>query len=92
MKYENDHGDLRLYYHDFLIIASLIYFCLLSLSLFFLLPPSHPLPMADAEVEQKGKSVKQAQLTHKCTHAPNLGVGCHLFDGGAWSVLYLVAE
>lgn len=36
MKYENDYEDLRLYYHDFLIIASLIYFCLLSLSpLFF---------------------------------------------------------
>lgn len=35
MKYENDYGDLRLYYHDFLIIASLIYFCLLSLSLSF---------------------------------------------------------
>lgn len=41
MKYETDYGDLRLYYHDFLIIASLIYFCLLSpsLSLFrFLFP------------------------------------------------------
>lgn len=35
MKYEADYGDLRLYYHDFLIIASLIYFCLLSLSLSF---------------------------------------------------------
>lgn len=30
MKYEDDYGDPRLYYHDFLIIASLIYFCLLS--------------------------------------------------------------
>lgn len=38
MKYENDYGDPRLYYHDFLIIASLIYFCLLSLSLSFSLP------------------------------------------------------
>lgn len=58
MKYENDYGDLRLYYHDFLIIASLIYFCLLShpfppsLSFF----PLNVLPLADAEVEQKGKS------------------------------------
>lgn len=33
MKYENDYEDRRLYYHDFLIIASLIYFCLLSPSL-----------------------------------------------------------
>lgn len=37
MKYENDYGDLRLYYHDFLIIAPLIYFCLLSFYLFFFL-------------------------------------------------------
>ncbi|KAG7238401.1 hypothetical protein INR49_030908, partial [Caranx melampygus] len=57
MKYENDYGDPRLYYHDFLIIASLIYFCLLSLSLSFSLPllffSSNILPMAHTEVEQK---------------------------------------
>lgn len=78
MKYENDYGDLRLYYHDFLIIASLIYFCLLSLSLSFYLSflSSNLLPMAHAEVEQKGKSAQQAcphSNVHTCSKS---GVGC----------------
>lgn len=75
MKYENDYGDPRLYYHDFLIIASLIYFCLLSLPLFC---SSNILPMAHAEVEQKGTSVKQARPhshVHTCSES---GVGCHI--------------
>lgn len=43
MKYENDYRDLRLYYSDFLIIASLIYFwflyLFLPLSLILFAPP-----------------------------------------------------
>lgn len=66
MKYEDDYGDPRLYYHNFLIIASLIYFCLfypfLSYSLVF--SPLHPSPMTRAEVEQKGKSLGHISI-HK---------------------------
>lgn len=62
MKYENDYEDLRLYYHDFLIIASLIYFCLLSLPP---PPPQMSLAPARAEVEQKGKPEKQAPKIQK---------------------------
>lgn len=75
MKYENDYGDLRLYYHDFLIIASLIYFCLLSppfppsLSFF----PLNVLPLADAEVEQKGKSEERKKKhAHHHNHVLNV--------------------
>lgn len=76
MKYENDYGDLRLYYHDFFIIASLIYFCLLSFSLSLFCISNVP-PMARAEVEQKGKCLKQAHaLIHMHIHAPIQG-WCH---------------
>lgn len=55
MKCENDYRDLSLYYSDFLIIASLIYFCFL----YFFLPLSlflfYPFSTGHAEVEQKGK-------------------------------------
>lgn len=85
MKYENDYGDLRLYYHDFPIIASLIYFCLLSLSALFpspsfLSPPAAPSnlsPMARAEVEQKGKlcgNKHSRHPTYTCTQSGELGV------------------
>lgn len=71
MKYEEDYEDLRLYYHDFLIIASLIYFCLLSSSLFppylSFFFPSNPLPVAYAEVEQKGKSDSKHTLICTCS-------------------------
>lgn len=74
MKYEDDYGDPRLYYRDFLIIASLIYFCLLSLSLpcsLYFFTSSNRLPVAHAEVEQKGKSIK-----HTC----KIRVNVSLFD------------